>query len=716
MNHDISPAPRTPTTPTISLNRAPEDSRESPESSKKNVHVEVRSVQEDRLPLPSPHGSTFSNEDKRESRWRESRWEEEKEKRHSQWINDAELDPDAGIDWRPGFMNQFPWIGFAGLITMLFATACAVAILALSDGKRVKDWPLASFPIQPNVLLNIANQVQNLGLLTMIGQGLAIAWWRKAMSGASLKTLHNDHAYSYSVYSIITSGKHFNWIALAALMTKFAVIDSTLFQKATRTEITQQVRYMTTPVTAWIDTQWQSRSGGIPGDEGNIKTIDAPWADVLDAYNGKIANGKMHDALAGRASFFDCPSRQECSGLIKGIGFGYNCTTDIENVDYGVQQQGSRGGVQTSYPLWSVNFNTSWASPEKSYASVMLDMLYVDSHAGENKNSCPGTLTRRTCEIRPALVEYPITVMTPSKEELAGGNIVVHIKFYEDNTTVPLSSSLDQVEQIDYLKLLNYVDMEEYFNQTSTIGALTYVLNNLYSSSANLTYTTDWDVQARGGLAQSTFYAESSKDTASRCWYDIDRAGKDDPTVEMLRKINTLSFVAGLYLNRAPTIDVKDRAKQGLPSQTINTSVTGIVEVYHTEFGYVGGALAATFITLLMVLPVYWGFWQLGRKVTLGPLEISNAFGAPIIAPDRTRAYHGDFDQVLEDVGKRRVQYGQLKNAPQGQLGLAEPEQVQKPEKSHKVKSGLDTKRKIGVGALMGSVTAAAVGAGHAMK
>ena len=301
--------------------------------------------------------------------------------------------------------------------------------------------------------------------------------------------------------------------------------------------------------------------------------------------------------------------------------------------------------------------------------------------------------------------------MTPSQEELRGKNIVTHIKFFDANRAWPLSVPLDDIEQIDQLKVLGYTDLSEHYNETSTIGALTYVLNNLHGSSANLTYTTDWDVQARGASAQTTFYADSSTEDPSRCWYDIDKTGNDDPLVEMLRKLNTLSFVAGLYLNKAPSIDVKDRAAQGLPSQQFLASVTGIVEEYQTSFAYVGGALAATFVTLILVLPVYWGFWKLGRKVTLGPLEISNAFGAPIIAPDRTKAYHGDFEQVLEDVGKRRVQYGQLKNAPAGQMGLAEPEKVLKPAKTMRVQNGPNVNRRIGIGAVIGAVTAVTVGA-----
>ncbi|KAJ4346141.1 hypothetical protein N0V95_005694, partial [Ascochyta clinopodiicola] len=551
-------------------------------------------------------------------------------------VETAEVDDDDnledGIDWRPGFRQQFPWIGFTGLIIILFATSMGVAVLGQSNNKRVKDWPFTRFPIQPNVLINIANQFQNLGLITFISQGLAIAWWRKAMQGSSLSTLHRNHAYSYSFYSIVTSGKHFNIVALAALMTKFAVIDSTLFQKATKTIVTQQVNYKNESVTAWVETKWPANSGGVPGENGAIKTVDTAWAGVINAYNGKIANGKVHDMLGNNASFFDCPYRQECTGAIKALGFAFNCSTTTEDVDYGLQHQTQLGGVSSSYPLWDIAFSSSWASETKPYASVNLDMLYVDSHAGSTEDSCPGTLTRRTCEIRPAVVEYPVTVMVPSKEELEGKNIVTHIKFYSDNTSHPLSTPITE-PQIDQLRFLEYVDLNERFNETSTIGALTYVLNNLYASSANLTYRDDWDIALRGGQAQTTFFADTDTETFSRCYYDIDRPGLDDPAIELLRKVNTLSFVASLYLKGQPSTSVQNRTALNMASQTVLTSVTGIVEEYTTDFSYVFGALAATLVTVLLVLPVYWGFWHLGRKVTLGPLEIANAFNAPVIRP-----------------------------------------------------------------------------------
>ncbi|KAJ4384265.1 hypothetical protein N0V86_001112 [Didymella sp. IMI 355093] len=629
-------------------------------------------------------------------------------------VESAEVSDDSsddGIDWKPGFRQQFPWIGFSGFVIIIIATSMAVAVLGASNKERVKDWPFTRFPIQPNVLINIANQFQNLGLITFISQGLAIAWWRKAMQGSSLSTLHRNHAYSYSFYSIITSGKHFNIVALAALMTKFAVIDSTLFQKATKTIVTQQVNYKNVTMTGWLETNWPLKSGGVPGEGGTIKTVDAAWAGVITAYNGKIANGKVHDLLNNKASFFDCPFRQECSGSFKALGFAFDCNSTTEDVNYGLQRQTQFGGVDTSYPLWDVGFNSSWATDIKPYASIDMSMLYVDSHAGADSNDCPGTLTRRTCEIRPAIVEYPVTVMVPSEEELRGRNIVTHIKFFNDNVTHPIGTNITE-PQIDQLRFIEYVDLKEELGDVSTIGALTYVMNNLYSSSAYLTYGDDWDIKLEGDQAQTTFFADNDTETFSRCWYDIDRPGLDDPAIELLRKINTLSFVAALYLKGQPTTNSTDRAAEGMASQTALSSVTGIVEEYTTDFNYVAGALVATFVTLLLVLPVYWGFWQLGRKVTLGPLEIANAFNAPIIKPDNVKGQHGDFEEVLQEVGKRRVRYGQLKDAPPGSMGIAEPEQVIKPSyrESRRFTRAQQGVAGVGIGATIGGVAAVTLG------
>ena len=66
----------------------------------------------------------------------------------------------------------------------------------------------------------------------------------------------------------------------------------------------------------------------------------------------------------------------------------------------------------------------------------------------------------------------------------------------------------------------------------------------------------------------------------------------------------------------------------------------------HTNFTFMAGALVSTFVRDLFVLPTYLGFWQLGRKLALSPLEIAAAFVSPLVDSGR------DIDCILQEAGK----------------------------------------------------------------
>ena len=89
-------------------------------------------------------------------------------------------------------------------------------------------------------------------------------------------------------------------------------------------------------------------------------------------------------------------------------------------------------------------------------------------------------------------------------------------------------------------------------------------------------------------------------------------------------------------------------------------------------------------LCIFLVIPSYWGYWQLGRKVTLGPVEIAHAFRSPMTAPpaDNPAAVaktNGTIQELMEEVGDRKVQYGQIVDGEaKGILGVAEPEHVER--------------------------------------
>jgi hypothetical protein len=69
---------------------------------------------------------------------------------------------------------------------------------------------------------------------------------------------------------------------------------------------------------------------------------------------------------------------------------------------------------------------------------------------------------------------------------------------------------------------------------------------------------------------------------------------------------------------------------------------------------YIIAASIQCFAILFAAL-LYWGWWRLGRHVSLSPIEIAKAFDAPLLQDVNTNARAKD---LLHDVGDLRIRYG----------------------------------------------------------
>jgi hypothetical protein len=59
-------------------------------------------------------------------------------------------------------------------------------------------------------------------------------------------------------------------------------------------------------------------------------------------------------------------------------------------------------------------------------------------------------------------------------------------------------------------------------------------------------------------------------------------------------------------------------------------------------------------------IPTYWTFWEYIRLITLAPIEIANAFLAPVLEADNLAATARTPDELLKEIGHRRVIYGEM--------------------------------------------------------
>lgn len=114
----------------------------------------------------------------------------------------------------------------------------------------------------------------------------------------------------------------------------------------------------------------------------------------------------------------------------------------------------------------------------------------------------------------------------------------------------------------------------------------------------------------------------------------------------------------------APDLLTQDQPEIESPNLTlVNRTLDQDAEVYMTfsetiyrvQPGWLAGAFAVIGIACASIIPTYWGWWRLGRSVSLSPLEIAKAFDAPLMEHARP---NGTADDHLRVVGGMRVRYG----------------------------------------------------------
>jgi hypothetical protein len=108
--------------------------------------------------------------------------------------------------------------------------------------------------------------------------------------------------------------------------------------------------------------------------------------------------------------------------------------------------------------------------------------------------------------------------------------------------------------------------------------------------------------------------------------------------------LTALSFIRGPLFQRALTLD--------------EVSMT-----YRTSPLLVTVGIVLSLIGVAAILPLYAGFWELGRNVTLNPLEIARAFGAPVLDGLDGNATP---DMITLERGGMSVRYGVLERFGDG--------------------------------------------------
>ncbi|KKA24257.1 hypothetical protein T310_1690 [Rasamsonia emersonii CBS 393.64] len=172
----------------------------------------------------------------------------------------------------------------------------------------------------------------------------------------------------------------------------------------------------------------------------------------------------------------------------------------------------------------------------------------------------------------------------------------------------------------------------------SSIGGFQLAAQTLYGSNVSLYFDGIYAMEPEGPMAIN--YLNSSFDdigTANMTWAD--------PTPDILSGIRELAFRAAISKSNASF------------SQLVNGTETIVETIYVSHYRWLAPAVAVILFGGCCIITLFHGWWYLGRPVSLSPVEVAKAFGAPLLQGGDGNA---DVSGILRTFGGRPVRYGEV--------------------------------------------------------
>lgn len=497
--------------------------------------------------------------------------------------------------WRPG-LRYFPWIGGLSLAAVFALIAAAVAVIVVSDNKAVTSWRL-----EPAVLLAAISSVLGGAMSICFSQGAAIAWWRATLHGATLIDLH--HMWNFGRASFYPTSQWSRVIVkmalVAAITTLAAIVNNPLLQRATRV-----VNGFTTSEPSLsmdlMDNPLAQSYGYVQQGMPANTLLFINWIHSVQDWYNKTAIGNSW--LPG----YVCDGT--CEGSITVPGIDYNCSTQTALMNLGDSRNAGDA-------MFSINFTRYVNDFEQTVLG--LDVVYSSSV----DDQCVATMMVQHCDISAALVERQIQIQNQTIT-LQDGNQQVLSRYYTPWDATDLASG----HAAGPLSMLHWIGVY-YFESSFTLD---FGVSGLVAAKAN------------GIVPVGQQYELVNENNTSPC-----RFMYKSPVADILRAMEEVLF----------RMAYEPRENVTMQTQTFLASQVSPALVFESNYMYLGIAVGVLALAMLALLVPLWGWWQLGRKVSMSPLEIGKAFGAPVL---KDVTLSNDAEDILCDAGDVRVRYGQV--------------------------------------------------------
>lgn len=569
-----------------------------------------------------------------------------------------------GNVWLPGFWIQFPWRVILPIVGCLLCLSGSIAILVRSDGQPVDHWS-----ISPTVYLALLTTITNMLLRYAFKEGVAISWWYKAVRGGTVQDLHKHWSSGDGFWSALGSGRHFNLASLGCIAATLVVIDQPLIQRAST--VVSVPRSYFTNITATIAPEIPWGYTGYQSGRGSLQQLMTQ--PMIAAFNDYNTQASITSGFSG--------CKDSCKGSVEAGGLAAQCSTITGPVQYLTPYALSVGqGPDGTLPPdllqydspFSVNFTLMGQGTDNNNKINGTQIFMIVAYSQKPTGTCAATRTQRTCSLRPATLRYPVTIQNGT---LTLGDLT------KDATVTSLSPQGNFTDGGGDFSIWTlggiYLAANSLFNSNGTYDFsgghglemfLTDTLSNQYleiTPGPNKPYNTSDSSQQPGVL----YSGLSIPQACNSSW--------TDPTNNILSSLNQIAFRVSM---QAATYPYRDTNAAPAP-QVIPMLETSNINVFHSEHKYLIANTVLTIFFMALVLPSFIGWWELGRRVTLDPVEIAKAFDAPMFQGPGSNA---PLWQLVRDYGQRSVRYGEVEGYGNGQmvkrqLKLVNPQEATRP-------------------------------------
>ena len=503
------------------------------------------------------------------------------------------------------------------IINYYFVAAIAVvAVLLSSDGNVVGTW---AGGVQPSTFIAIAALLSNSLLAFAFSRGLILSYWRTCLHGTSLENLHYSWNAGQSILGAGTAllrGRHGSINALALIVLTLCTVRSPLNQAASGVEndVVFQNGTLDLQVSRWIPEYYtgvieSSRTSGTT----TTSALSQKFSTIVREFNARLPMKLGHA---------DCGDT--CDVVVNTFGFCAACSSETLSINPRLQTD-----LNDYFALFSVDIDL-WEQEvthkfDPMYGGLIFHVLYVSEAWNANGNS---TQINETCYLQPSVMAVPVRLARSNDVTLQG-------RWSEDECVRPLNYKVPQAT---------------WGGAGTTIGGFLYFLQNTYTSSASFVNRGSTAANMFSGLIANQYLKGNDG------IIDIATGGRlawSNPTDDILDALREVSFRTSLFT-------------AGNSTQTVSFRGSSNYAIYRTHMGYMAAGLAVAVLGVLAVATLFFGWWELGRKVTMSPVEIARAFDAPLL---RGVDGNAEIKDMLRQTDSISIRYGEVPGAYHGKEG-----------------------------------------------